>query len=91
MSSILDQSYIFRKLTGRDEPLIVLNRLREICPVYIVKDMDIDEVELDTRVAFEIIGFNPENFSEAFRKSWENSDKQFLSDFVYDVWRYGRE
>ena len=82
----------WQRLTGRVEPTIVLNRLREICPAYKVSEMDVDEVEICCRTAFKVIGFEPENFSEAFRKSSEtNGMDAFLCDFIYDVWRYSRE
>lgn len=69
-----------------DESLIVESRLREICPRKNLSEMDIIEVEKATRVAFEIIGFKPQNFNDVFQKTWESSDAEVLSEFIYDVW-----
>lgn len=69
------------------DSVIVRDRLKEVCPVYELKDKDIDDVEVDVRVAFHIIGYNPQNFSESFRKAWETSDATLLWEFVYDIWR----
>lgn len=67
---------------------IVLARLREICPLKKVSEMDIIEVEKATNVAFQIIGYKPKKFQYAFGQAWENSDATDLSDFIYDVWRF---
>lgn len=70
------------------ESTIVYNRFKEVVPVKLVKDMDIDEVEHDCRIALEIIGLkNPENFSQAFKETWESSHATYLYQFVYDLWR----
>lgn len=67
--------------------IIVLRRLREVCPKKQMSEMDIIEAKKSVKVAFEIIGFKPENFDEAFQKTWESSEVERLSDFVYAVWR----
>ena len=74
-----------------DVSLIVKERLRDICPRENVSNMDVIEVEKATNVAFKIIGYNPENFDDDFRKSWENSDAVMLWEFIFDVWRNGHE
>lgn len=66
---------------------IVRERLREVCPTERVSEKDIIEVKRDCRVAFRIIGYIPENFDDAFQKTWESSDADDLCDFVFDVWR----
>ena len=66
---------------------MVRNRLKEVCPEERFSEMDIDEVEKATRVAFKIIGYNPENFSDAFRKSWESFEDDELWKFIFLVWR----
>lgn len=65
---------------------IVRNRLKDVCPQQKFCEMDIDEVEKATRVAFQIIGYNPENFSDAFRKSWESFEGEMLWEFIFSVW-----
>ena len=48
--------------------IIGLRRLREVCPKKQMSEMDIIEAKKSVKVAFEIIGFKPENFDEAARK-----------------------
>ena len=66
---------------------VVGSRLREVCPPTKFCEMDIDEVEQSTRVAFKIIGYKPQNFSDSFRKSWETFEGEMLWEFIFDVWR----
>lgn len=65
---------------------IVLDRLREICPLEKISEMDVAEAKRNTEVAFEIIGYKPKNFDEAFQNVWESSDATDLSDFIFEVW-----
>ena len=67
--------------------IVVRDRLREICPVQKLSEMDVIEVEKACNVAFKIIGYNPKNFEDAFQKTWETSDAEDLCDFVFEVWR----
>ncbi|MBP5421716.1 MAG: hypothetical protein J6Y78_04640 [Paludibacteraceae bacterium] len=71
--------------------IIVLRRLREVCPKKEMSELDILEAKKSCKVAFEIIGFKPRNFDEAFQKTWESSEATMLSDFVYSVWGNGYE
>ena len=66
---------------------VVRDRLKEICPDYHLSDVDIDEIESDVKVAFEIIGYEPQNFNDSFHRAWESSDATLLWEFVYDIWR----
>lgn len=65
---------------------IVRERLREICPIEKVSEVDIVEVKRDCMIAFEVIGYNPQNFEESFQKTWESSDAEDLCDFIFKVW-----
>ena len=56
-----------------------------------MSELDILEAKKSCKVAFEIIGFKPRNFDEAFQKTWESSEATMLSDFVYSVWGNGYE
>lgn len=69
---------------------IVYNRLKEVCPQKSLSEMDILEVQKACRVAFEIIGYSPENFDESFMKTWESSERDDLYEFIYDVWEVDR-
>jgi len=66
---------------------IVRERLKEICPIEKVSEVDIVEVKRDCMIAFEVIGYNPKNFDESFQKTWESSDAEDLCDFVYELWK----
>jgi hypothetical protein len=67
--------------------IIVLRRLREVCPKKKMSEIDIIEAKKSVKVGFEIINFKPQNFDEAFQKTWESSEVEMLSDFIYAVWR----
>lgn len=66
---------------------IVKNRLQEVVPVNELKDLDVDEVILDTKIAFKIIGYTPKDFDKAINNAWDESNAIMLSEFIYDVWR----
>lgn len=65
---------------------IVKSRLKEICPVKKMSEVDIVEAEESCHIAFEIIGYLPKNFQVAFQKTWESYEGEMLSDFIYQVW-----
>lgn len=65
---------------------IVLSRLRDVCPLQKLSEMDIVEIEKSCHVAFDVIGYNPVNFKQSFDKVWKTTDAEYLSDFIYEVW-----
>lgn len=65
---------------------IVLSRLRDVCPLQKLSEMDIIEIEKSCYVAFDVIGYNPVNFKQSFDKVWKTTDAEYLSDFIYEVW-----
>ena len=68
---------------------IVYERLREICPMEKVSPRaDRERVFRDCKVAFEIIGFHPTDFSEKFDERWSKLTEEpvDLFEFVFDVW-----
>lgn len=68
---------------------IVRKRLVDVCPVYPIKNANLDELETDCHIAFEIIGYHPNNFTKSIDKVLKegSSDEILLSDFVYRVWK----
>lgn len=65
---------------------IVYERLKEICPDKNVMDMAISEVEEDCHIAFEIIGYKPENLGKAVEEIYTNYDIEPLYEFIFKVW-----
>ena len=65
---------------------IVYDRLKEICPDKNVMDMPISEVEEDCHIAFEIIGYKPENLGRAVEEIYTNYDIEPLYEFIFKVW-----
>ena len=70
-----------------DMSAIVKARLEEICPNQNLSEIDVIEAEKSCMIAFKIIGYVPEDFDKSFKKAWESSDAELLSEFVFDVWR----
>lgn len=66
----------------------MLSRFRDICPVENMEDVDVIEARKSVDIAFKIIGYFPENLDNVFRKTWETSEADVLSDFIYEVWRH---
>lgn len=66
---------------------IVKARLEDVCPQKSIKEMDVLEVEKAVRIAFEVIGYLPENFDDDFSKTWGSSSVENLWEFAYEVWR----
>ena len=60
----------------------MLSRFREFVPSKNLENLDVIQVESDCRTAFNIIGFDPDDFEVAFNKAWESSDASTLSDFI---------
>jgi len=63
-------------------------RFKEICPANKIVDMTSDEVDKAVKIAFEIIGYNPNNLSSALEVANANSLATWLYEYIYDVWRY---
>lgn len=72
---------------SKTESEIVKHRLNEICPKKSLEEMDIIEVKKAVRIAFEIVGYLPENFDDDFSKTWGSSEVETLGEFAYEVWR----
>lgn len=66
---------------------IVKSRLREICPLQKLSEMDVIEVEKSCHIAFEIIGYETKRFVASFEEVWRISDAEYLCDYIYCVWR----
>lgn len=66
---------------------IVLNRLKEVCPVEKLGDLSSDEIEMAVNIAFKIIGYKPIDKQKAIQKATETSTATWLCDFIFDVWR----
>lgn len=92
MSSILEHSYQFRKMTG-DESVIVKEKLKDVCPDKRLQDMYMVDVEEKTLEIFDLIGYkSSKTVKKAIDKAWVNSDRSdHLYEFIYRVWSFDNE
>lgn len=70
------------------ESEIVLARMEDICPSSMIDDVDIDLLEKSVKVAFEIIGYKPNDIRVATEKAVEKmGHKGELYRLCYNAWR----
>lgn len=68
---------------------IIYERLREICPDEDISSKSIEDLVVDSNVAFKIIGYEPKNLEDTVKEVYENADKHSrLFSFIYAVWRW---
>ena len=63
----------------------VYERFQEIIPKRKVADLTAEEIMHDCKIAFEIIGYEPNDLKKAFTKAWETSKAVEVYEFVFDV------
>lgn len=64
----------------------VYNRFREVIPIERLDDLTHDEVTTNCKVAFEVIGYKPNNLKESIKKVEESSTALSLFEFIYEVY-----
>lgn len=66
---------------------IIKDRLKEICPSISLKNSD--DVKQDCHIAFEIIGYDPNDLDKSVEHCLEHSTGDVpLWQFIYRVWEY---
>ena len=66
----------------------IYDRLRDVVPSRTLSQLDLDEAQTSCIVAFEVIGYSPENLEKSFEKVLKSSsDFHELSDFIYSVYK----
>lgn len=67
---------------------IVYSRLEEVCPPQNTHEMSDDELVRACNVAFQIIGYNPNNLQDSVSKILERDEyPPLLFEFVFEVWK----
>ena len=64
----------------------IYNRFKEIIPVKRLDEMTGTEILKSCKIAFEIIGYSPNNLEESVSKAEESSTALSLFEFIYDVY-----
>lgn len=64
----------------------IYNRFHEVIPSTPLKELDVDEVYTQCKLAFEMIDYTPNHLESSFNKAWESSNAEDLPYFIYDVY-----
>lgn len=71
------------------ESVVMKERFRDITPDNIqFGGMSRADVEEAVNIAFQIIGYVPNDMWKCIDKAWNESEADELCEFIYDVWRF---
>ena len=66
----------------------IYDRLVEIIPPHNLSELELEELQVYCKIAFNVIGYEPKNLENSFDKVFKSSsDFHELSDFIYSVYK----